>query len=92
MDKQEFIALLESLSEADIEVKEHLVMTDTNGKPLRDHERGGQVINDVVDHGDGRLYIERSGNEQDSEQDLIDLLKYISEFLPEIIEALKVRL
>ncbi len=88
MHKEKFISLLERLqAEGEIGVAEWIEMMDGSG-PLLDAD-GNQIINDVVMVGDGRLYIDRDGNEPEAEQAIIDLLANLYDFLPDIIAALK---
>lgn len=91
MTKPEFINLLKAILADGIGVYEQLKMTEPDGSPLLDMD-GIQEINDVVQIGDGRLYIERDGNEEDGEQNVVTLLAEIERFLPEIIRGLEMQL
>lgn len=88
MTREEFLKLLAVLEDEQLSVGECIEMTDPDGAPCFDDD-GEQVINDVVQVGDGRLYIQRDGNEPESEQMVIDLLRSIDDFLPAICNALR---
>ena len=87
-NKSKIIEHLKRLQEESIGLHELVEMTEVDGTPIRD-EDGIQVVNDVLVIGDGRLYIERAYDEPDSEQDLIDLLKNLEDYIPIILEALQ---
>lgn len=87
MTYREFLDLLRKLSEeGPTSVAEQVEMTHPNGKPYC-YDDGEQVVSDVVQIGDGRLYIQRDGNEPDIEQAVIDLLDHMGEFLPDLAIA-----
>jgi hypothetical protein len=86
MTETEFFELVKALSREGIEVHEQVTMYN-NDEPILDAD-GEQVVNDVVKVGDGRLYIERDGNEPESEQVLISFLSALNDFLPDIWDGL----
>lgn len=87
MTQEQFIAFLTDLADCGIEVHQQVEMTEVNGEPILDRD-GIQQINDVVKAGDAYLYIERNGNHEQGEQDFIDFLAGLDEFLPDIVAAL----
>lgn len=89
MDRAQFIQMLEALQTEGIEVFELVDMTNGNGSEFLLDENGQQVVNDVVRVGDGTIYIEREGNEPESEQMIVTFLKELDNFLPDIISAMK---
>lgn len=88
MDKRAFIEVLKRLAETGIEVHEQVGITEVDGTPVLDRY-GGQVYQDVVIAGDGRIYIDRDGNEEESEADLVALLSGLDSYLTFIIAALE---
>lgn len=69
-----------------------LKQIDIEGISIRENVRiDGSGVVDIVDIGDGRLYIERDGNNDDDEALLTKFLLAVIDELPELLELLQAR-